>query len=93
VHQGEAVPASSKGKPARDSGVTSRISVVPVQGGRFTFLVDGQADVTFDKSWGVTSYPTEELARKAGEYYLRQRAQAASFAAEIMGSGPLGGGT
>ncbi len=87
------MPASSKRKPDHDSGVTSRISVVPVQGGRFTFLVDGQADVTFDKSWGVTSYPSEELAQKAGEYYLRQRAQAASFAAEVMGSGPLGGGT
>jgi hypothetical protein len=85
--------ASSKPKPTRDSGITSRISVVPVRGGRFTFLIDGEANVTFDKSWGVTSYPTEELAEKAGHYYLKQRAQAASFASEIMGGGPLGGGS
>lgn len=86
------MPASSERKPTVSHDVESRIRVVPVRD-RFTFLVDGRAEVTFDKSWGVTTYPTEELARKAGEYYLKQRAQAASFAAEIMGSGPLGGGT
>lgn len=85
------MPAPSERKPAVGPEITSRITVIPVQD-RFTFLVDGQAEVTFDKSWGVTTFPTEELARKAGEYYLKQRAQAASFAAEIMGSGPLGGG-
>ena len=84
------MPASSKRQSATDSAIASRVSVVPVQGGRFTFLIDGQANGTFDKSWGVTSYPSEELARKAGHYYLKQRAQAASFAAEVMGSGPLG---
>ncbi len=84
--------ASPKRKPAAGIEAGSRITVVPAQG-RFTFLVDGKADATFDKSWGVTTYPTRELARRAGEYYLKQRAQAASFAAEIMGTGPLGGGT
>ena len=86
------MPASHERKPARDPSA-DRVSVVLLHGGRYTFLIDGKANVTFDRSWGVTSYPTEELARKAGEYYLKQRAQAASFAAEIMGSGPLGGGT
>jgi hypothetical protein len=56
---------------------------------RFVFLVDGRGGPSFDKSFGVSSYPTHELARKAGEYYLKQLAQADAFAAELMGAGRI----
>ncbi len=79
-------PGSSK--PTGPGGPSSRVTVVRVKD-RFVFLIDGRGDSSFDRSHGVSSYPTYELAQKAGEYYLKQLAQADAFAAELMGSGML----
>lgn len=75
-------------KPAGPGGPGSRITVVRAKD-RYVFLVDGQGGPSFDKSFGVSSYPTYELAQKAGEYYVKQLAQANAFAAELMGAGML----
>ena len=48
----------------------SRVSVVRYKG-RYLFLIDGRGDAVFDKSWGIRTYATEELAQRAGELYLR----------------------
>lgn len=48
----------------------SRVSVVRYKG-RYLFLIDGRGDAVFDKSWGIRSYATEELAQQAGQLYLR----------------------
>ncbi|NIM52493.1 MAG: hypothetical protein GTN62_14275 [Gemmatimonadales bacterium] len=47
----------------------SRITVVKVQD-RYSFLIDGSGDVVFSNSWGLTTFPTAELAQKAAERYL-----------------------
>jgi len=81
-------PGSGSPKPSSPGEFDSRITVVRVKD-RFVFLIDGQGGPAFDKSFGVSSYPTHELAHKAGEYYLKQLAQASAFAAELMGTGKL----
>jgi len=48
----------------------ARVSVVRYKG-RYLFLIDGRGDAVFDKSWGIRTYATEELAQRAGELYLR----------------------
>ncbi len=48
----------------------SRVSVVRYKG-RYLFLIDGRGDAVFDKSWGIRTYATEELAQRAGQLYLR----------------------
>jgi len=70
--------------------IKARITVEPVKD-RFIFLVDGKADASYDKSFGLTTYPSRELAQRAGEYYLRQKTQAFAFAAELLGGGGNGG--
>jgi hypothetical protein len=72
--------------------IKARITVQSVKD-RFIFLVDGKADASYDKSFGLTTYPSRELAQRAGEYYLRQRTQAFAFAAELLGRGGNGGGS
>ncbi len=72
-------------KPAGPGGPGSRITVVRAKD-RYVFLVDGQGGPSFDKSFGVSSYPTCELAQKAGQYYLKRLAQADAFAARQMGA-------
>jgi hypothetical protein len=55
----------NSGRQALDS----RIDVVRWRG-RYLFLVDGRGDGVFDKTWGITTFETEEDARRAGEMYL-----------------------
>lgn len=81
-------PESGTPQPTGPGDPASRITVVRVKD-RFVFLVDGRGGPSFDKSFGVSSYPTHELARKAGEYYLKQLAQADALAAELAGAGTL----
>ena len=81
---------SQPGSPKRTGpgDPNSRITVVRAKD-RFVFLVDGRGGPAFDKSFGVSSYPTYELAQKAGEFYVKQLSQANAFAAELMGAGTL----
>ena len=80
-------PRSQPGSPelTGPGDPSSRITVVRVKD-RFVFLVDGRGGPSFDKSFGVSSYPTCELAQKAGQYYLKRLAQADAFAARQMGA-------
>ena len=77
--------------PPTPPEIRARVTVEAVKD-RFIFLVDGKADASYDKSFGLTTYPSRELAQRAGEYYLRQRTQAYAFAAELLGGGGKGGG-
>jgi hypothetical protein len=56
------------GNSGRDA-LESRIDVVRWRG-RYLFLVDGRGDGVFDRTWGITTFDTEEDARRAGEVYL-----------------------
>ena len=76
MHDSISSPRSQPGSPklAGRGDSSSRITVVRANN-RFVFLVDGRGGPSFDKSFGVCSYPTYELAQKAGEHYVKQLAR------------------